>query len=212
MVFRESDLLERFRAGDVAALETVYRACVDQVTRVAEAVLRACSSGNARGAGEIGAALADIVQEVFVKAFAPEARRRFDASRAYEPYVAQIARNVAIDHWRQMKRYVPADIDEIVDRLSIDEPSGNATANDWSDAETVGVVNRFLASLDEESRRVHDALYVKGMSQRDAAEMLGLGRQVIRTREAKLREGLRRELSRAARVEALPLRVSKQSG
>ena len=51
----------------------------------------------------------------------------------------------------------------------------------------------------------------KGMSQRDAADRLGLGRQVIRTTEAKLRRGLRRELSRAAGVGALPLRVSKQN-
>ena len=211
MVFREPQLLERFRAGDEEALATVYWACLEHVTRVADAVLRACSNGSARGRGEAASALADVVQEVFVKAFTPEARRRFDSARPYEPYLAQIARNVAIDHWRQMRRYVPADLEQLIDRLSLEAESETA-ASDWADAETIALVNRYVASLDGESRRVHEAMYVRGMSQRDAAHTLGLGRQVIRTTEAKLRNGLRRELSRAAGVGALPLRASKQSG
>jgi RNA polymerase sigma factor (sigma-70 family) len=211
MVFGELQLLERFRAGDEEALAAVYSACVDHVTRIADAVLRACAVGSGRGPGEIAAALADVVQEVFVKAFAPDARRRFDAARLYEPYLAQITRNVAVDHWRQMRRYVPSDLDQIIDRLSLeaDAPGGGG---DWADSETIALVNRYVASLDGESRRVHDALYVKGLSQRDAAEMLCLGRQVVRTKEANLRRGLRRELSRAARVGTVALRVSKESG
>src|SRR5262245_45088974 len=215
MVFGDPHLVERFRAGDEEALEKVYWACVAYVTRIADAVLRACATGTARGPGEMAAALADVVQEVFVKAFAPEARRRFDASRPYEPYLAQITRNVVVDTWRQMRRYVPADLDQLIDRLSLDaDGTGSTNDNGWSDAETVALVNRYIASLDPESRRVHEALYVKGMSQRDAAAELGLGRQVIRTKEARLREGLRRELARAARAEVAPLRsaVGKESG
>jgi len=82
--------------------------------------------------------------------------------------------------------------------------------NDWADAETVAVVEGYLASLDSETRRVHEALYVKGMSQREAAAVLGLGRQAIRTKEAKLRSGLRRELSRAERL--VPLRLQSVVG
>jgi RNA polymerase sigma factor (sigma-70 family) len=213
MVFSEPRLVELFRSGDEGALAAVYRACVGEVTRIAQLVLRACAAGGARSRGEIAAALADVVQEVFVKAFAPEARRRFDSARPYEPYLAQITRNVAIDHWRHMRRYVPADLEQLIDRLSLEaESEAAAGAGDWADAETVALVNRYVAALDDESRRIHDALYVKGLSQRDAANTLGLGRQVIRTTEAKLRRGLRRELSRAAGVGALPLRVSKQNG
>jgi RNA polymerase sigma-70 factor (ECF subfamily) len=212
MVFGEPELLERFQEGDEEALEIVYRACVDHVTRIAEAVLRACAMGSARGAGEIASILVDVVQEVFVKAFAPDARRRFDSSRPYEPYLGQIARNVAVDHWRQMRRYVPSDVDQLIERLSLEVQEDTARGNDWADCETVAIVSRYLASLDEETRRVHEALYVKGMSQRDAAEMLGMGRQVVRTKESKLRQGLRRELSRVSRIGTLALRVSKESG
>jgi RNA polymerase sigma factor (sigma-70 family) len=217
MVFGDPESLARFRAGDENALAAVYSQCVDHVTRVADAVLRACASGGARGSGEVATALADVVQEVFVKAFAPEARRRFDASRPYQPYLTQIARNVAVDYWRQMRRYVPSDLDSLIERLSLEaeaQSDAGRRANDWADPETIALVDRFIASLDEESRRVHDALYIKGLSQRDAAELLGLGRQVVRTKEAKLRRGLRQALSRASGVTAYPLRsaVSKGSG
>jgi RNA polymerase sigma-70 factor (ECF subfamily) len=210
-VFREPRFIERFRAGDEEALATVYSAYVDDVTRIASAVLRACSTGSARGHSEIAAALPDVVQEVFIKAFAPEARSRFDAERPFEPYLAQIARNVAVDHWRQMRRYVPASLDQMIDRLSFENAAG-AAAGDWSDAETMAVVNRYIASLDEESRRIHEALYVNGMSQRDAAEALGVGRQVIRTCEARLRQGLQRELARVDAGELLPLRRAATKG
>jgi len=213
MVFGEPRLLERFRAGDEEALRIVYAGCVDHVTRVAGAVLRACAAGTPRGAGDVAAALADVVQEVFVKAFAPEARQRFDGSRLYEPYLAQIARNAAIDHWRQMSRYVPSDLEQLIERLSFEAASDDST-NAWADRETVAIVDRYVAALDDESRRIHDALYVKGLSQREAAAALGLGRQVIRTTEAKLRSGLRRELSRTEKpvAMALPPIVSKQRG
>jgi RNA polymerase sigma factor (sigma-70 family) len=210
---REPELLERFRAGDAGALEIVYSHCVGYVTRIAARVLRACSTGSARGSGEIATALADVVQEVFVKAFAPDARRRFDESRPYEPYLGQIARNVAIDHWRQMRRYVPSDLEQLIEKLSFEEAE-TRPRNDWSEPDTIAVVERYLASLDTETRRVHEALYVNGMSQRQAAAALGLGRQVVRSKEAKLRRELRRELSRAERAIPLPFRaaVRKETG
>jgi RNA polymerase sigma factor (sigma-70 family) len=216
MVFREPGLLERFRAGNEDALEVVYSQCVGPATRMAAEVLRACTAGSPRGPGEMAAALADVVQEVFIKAFAPEARRRFDASRPYLPYLVQIARHVAIDYWRQMRRYIPSDLEELIEKLSLEEAEITAdnSRNDWADPETVAVVERYLASLDDDSRRIHEALYVKGLSQREAAALLGIGRQAIRIREAKLRRGLRRELSRARRVVPLHLQsaVGKESG
>ena len=147
-----------------------------------------------------------------MKAFAPDARSRFDVNRPYEPYLAQITRNVAVDHWRQLRRYVPSDPDQLIEKLSFEEAE-TVPANDWSDPDTIAVVERYLASLDGEVRRVHEALYVKGMSQREAAALLGLGRQTIRSNEAKLRRELRRELSRAERAIPLPFRstISKET-
>src|SRR4029079_6226029 len=106
------------------------------------------ATGGARTHRELAAVLPDVVQEVFVKAFAPEARRRFDASRPFEPYLAQIARNVAIDHWRLLHRYVPSALDQLIDRLSLEAEPDAVSGNDFADAETVAVVNSYLDALD----------------------------------------------------------------
>lgn len=197
MVFAGApELLERFRAGDQKALETVYRAYLDRVTRTARAVLQVCMKGSASGPS-IGAELADVVQEVFAKAFSREARRQFDGDRPYGPYLAQIARNVAIDHWRRMRRYLATDVAEIAQAVALDEDGFAQEAESWSDPRTIEIVERYVAALDPIGRRVHDALYVRGLSQREAASALGLGRQVIRTWETKLRDGLRRALAGA---------------
>ena len=126
-------------------------------------------------------------------------------TRPFEPYLAQIARTVAVDHWRRMRRYVPVDVEYLIEQLKIDARS-TLDDDDWSDGETQALVRDYLASIDDDSRRVHDALYVRGMSQREAAEFLGLGRQVVRTKEAKLRDGFGEMMSRTGRVDVIPLR------
>ena len=60
----------------------------------------------------------------------------------------------------------------------------------------IAVVRAYLEGLDAELRRVHEARYVLGLSQRDAADRLGISRQNLRTLEGRVRDGLRRELER----------------
>jgi RNA polymerase sigma factor (sigma-70 family) len=199
---RDRSLLARFRDGEEKALEEIYWMHVDDVIRVARAALRACAGGTIGRIDELAADLADVVQETFSKAFAPATRRRFDPQRLYAPYLAQIARNVVVDHWRARQRQVPLDVDELIDRLSLETTSDDVS---WADFETVTIVEGYIASLDMNERRVHHALYVKGLSQREAALELGIGRQVVRTIEAKIQDGLRRKLAEGGqREEATP--------
>ena len=198
MVFvGKPDLLLRFRRGDCAALETVYWAYVDRVTRVVQAVVNGYLTATGErirfGRTELG----DLVQEVFVRAFSPACRQRYDGNRPYGPYLGQIARNVVADHWRVMRRQVAVDVAPLLEALSLE---AGAVENAWADQETIAVVEAYLASLCPEMRRVHEALYVQGLSQRDAAAALGLGRQALRGIEARMREGLRRELCRAGQL------------
>ncbi|HXU60749.1 MAG TPA: sigma-70 family RNA polymerase sigma factor [Polyangia bacterium] len=195
MVFAGNpELLVRFRQGDSAALETVYWAYVDHVTRIIQAVVNGYTA--ASGARLRREELGDLVQEVFVRAFSPASRQGYDGERAYGPYLGQIGRNVVADHWRSLRRQVVVDMSPLLDALSVDADRIENASEQWSDPQTIAVVERYLASLEPEMRRVHDALYVRGLSQRDAAAALGLGRQAIRGIEARLRAGLRRELSR----------------
>ena len=201
MVFAEKpDLLVSFRQGDRSALETVYWAYVDQVARIVQSVLKSYATATGDRIGFRATELGDLVQEVFVRAFSPEGRQRYDGRRPYGPYLGQIARHVAADHWRAVRRQVPLDVAPLLDALSLETDDTQSTAAGWADPATIIVVERYLASLEPDVRRVHEVLYVQGLSQRDAAAALGLGRQAVRGIEARLRAGLRRELERTGRL------------
>jgi RNA polymerase sigma-70 factor, ECF subfamily len=200
----DRDLQAGFRDGHAEALEAVYRAHVNEVVRAARAVLSSRAGKATGGFDAIASGLADVVQEVFAKAFAPEVRRRFDARRSFAPYLIQIARNVAIDHVRTRRRNVPVDVEQLAERLALESETNGRQRDDWADPAMVFVVDRYVASLTGDERGIHDALYIRGLSQREAAAQLGIGRQVIRTVEAKLRAGLRRKLVEAGYLDTGP--------
>lgn len=194
MVFaRNPGLLARFQNGEQKAMEQVYSTYVGRVTRVVQALLHPCATGRWSAGFESEAELRDLVQEVFVKAFAPEVRHRFDGQRCYGPYLAQIARNVAVDHWRHARRRVALDLDELLEGQSLESAATPETEH-WSEPQTIAAVERYVATLGCNARRVYEALYVVGSSQRMAAADLGVTRQVIRGLDAKIRTGLERVL------------------
>jgi RNA polymerase sigma factor (sigma-70 family) len=201
MVFAgKPDLLVRFRQGDPAALETVYWAYIDPITRTVQQIMNGFGAARGERVNFGKAELADLVHEVFTRAFSPASRQHYDGNRPYGPYLGQIARNVVIDHWRMIRRRVALDVAPLLEALSVESAALENAAERWADQETIAVVERYLASLEPDVRRVHEALYVQGLSQRDAAAALGLGRQAVRGIEARLRDGLRRELKRAGQL------------
>ena len=193
----DPDFLPRFREGDKDALRLVYQSYVDAVTRVVASALRRYGAMGHHGWRALASELPDLVQEVFTRAFEPRTRRGFDGLREYGPYLGQIARNVVVDHLRRRQRRVASENALVLEEVSL-APATPATATGFAEADTMALVSRYIAGLSPDLRRVHDALYVQGMSQRDAAVALGLGRQVVRTMEAKLRDGLRGELARSS--------------
>ena len=122
----------------------------------------------------------------------------FDGLRDYGPYLNTIARNVVADWWRRAGREVPTEghlLQEAGDEAWV--PS-EEEAGPWADPGTIAVVQRYVAGLDAELRRIHQARFVSGLSQRDAARELGIGRQTLRTLEGRLRAGLARARPRVA--------------
>jgi RNA polymerase sigma-70 factor (ECF subfamily) len=136
------------------------------------------------------------VQEIFVKAFAVPAREGFDGLRDYGPYLYAIARNVLADWGRRAGRELPTEMSKL--QLAGDEAwvPDEEELGPWADADTVALVRRYLDGLDDQLQRIHRARFVTGLSQRDAADQLGIGRQALRTLEGRLREGLKRALER----------------
>jgi RNA polymerase sigma-70 factor, ECF subfamily len=186
-----SGLLEAFRDGDRGALEEVYCMYVGTVRRLVATLLwrhRAVDGVRAARGGQPD--LPDVVQEVFICAFAPSARRRFDGLRDYQPFLRRIARDVTVDHVRRDRPHLPLD-DEASARIAAEQPL------DLAQLRVLAVLESSVASLPPELRHVHDAIYVDGLSQREAAAALGLGRQTVRTRDARLRHVLRLELGPA---------------
>jgi RNA polymerase sigma factor (sigma-70 family) len=183
----EARLLERFRQGERRALEEVYRTYVDSVARTVAGTLRLYGRRNWR---QVAAELPDLVQDVFARAFEPQTRRRFDGIRDYWPYLAQITRNVVVDHLRREGRQITVPPALFADETMLHADPAQS-ADGFGDPQTMALVGNYLAQLPPELRRVHEALYVRGLSQREAAVALGLGRQAIRTLEARLRDGLR---------------------
>ena len=170
----DAGLLQRFRDGDKAALEEVYRAYVDVVARAVAGTLRRCVGGDrARVWRQVAVDLPDLVQEVFVRAFAPVTRRRFDGIREYGPYVAQIARNVVVDHLRARRLKVTHEPIILLENFSM-LTNPHQGAEDIADLQTMALVGDYVASLPADLRQIHEALYVRGLSQREAAAALGM--------------------------------------
>jgi RNA polymerase sigma-70 factor, ECF subfamily len=180
-----ADVLRRFREGDPLVLEGVYRTYVGPVTTIVRCALKA-SCRTRRWTVES----TDLVQEVFVRAFAPAARRSFDGAREYGPYLYAVARNVVIDWARRVSREVPTDLIE----MEMMADAQVVRIDEEDDARLRGVVKRYLAGLDPTLRAVVDVRYGRGLSQQEGARTLGLSRQSLRTLESRLRAGLRRTL------------------
>jgi RNA polymerase sigma factor (sigma-70 family) len=198
-IFRgRPDLLRDFRAGKRPALETVYRAYVDKVTGVIRFGFRP-PAGTTRITGlKVDAAeTSGLVQEVFLKAFAAPARASFDGLRDYGPFLYAIARNVLADWGRRLGRELPMlaeDLQRMGERADDAAWVPDEESNSWADPETVALTERYVEGLDDELKQVHRVRFVLGLSQRDAAGQLGIGRQTMRTLEGRLRAGLKREL------------------
>jgi len=196
-IFRgKPDLLRGFRTGDRAALETVYRTYVDRVTNIVRFGFKT-PGGDTRVAGlRVDAAeTADLVQEIFVKAFGARGRDGFDGLRDYGPYLYAIARNVLADWGRRAGRELPTEMSKLQQAGDQAWVPDEDDVGPWADAGTIALVRRYLEGLDGELRRIHRARFVTGLSQRDAADQLGIGRQTLRTLEGRLRDGLKRALA-----------------
>jgi RNA polymerase sigma factor (sigma-70 family) len=189
-------LLRRFREGDHQAMADVYWATVDRVESLLRKRLTAAGPTWVSGAA---ADLEDLVQEVFIRAFTPQTRLGYDGLRPYLPYLFTIARHTLIDWWRRRGREIPAlaGLDDAVEQTFAAPEAVDAAAAAYADASTMAVLERFVQTLPVELRAVHEARFDRGLSQRDAAEALGVGRQALRTLERRLTDHLRRALTEA---------------
>jgi RNA polymerase sigma-70 factor (ECF subfamily) len=189
-------LLDRFRAGVPEALAAVYWRFVRKVERLLSAGFEVRGRGTwVGGACRQPDDLADLVQEVFVRAFSEKGRRAYDGLRDYGPYLYAIARNVLVDWARVRGREIPsswAELEAAIEMAPVPEDRAP-----WEAPVTMRVVEEYLAALPQDLREVHRLRHEEGLSQEQAAEKLGVGRQTLRRLDRHLRDGLAAALDAA---------------
>lgn len=198
--FEHPDLIDGFRAGDPQVLVQVYEAYHGPL----QGVLRTGFGVSVRGPdGEsqrlFVPGLRDLharecsTQEVFIRAFREPARRGFDASRAFGPWLFRIARNLRIDAYRKREAATVSltDAAEIVD----EQPSAEAAL---LDAEERAMVEAVLTALPERARAYLAHRLVDGLSQVEAAARVSMSRIQGRRIEGKFKAELLGRLRRSS--------------
>ena len=190
------ELLRGFKAGERSALTQVYRMHAEDIALLLRRGFSFDSGGQRHrfiGYGS-GFELQDVLHETFRRAFEPKARASYDGIRPYGAYISTIARNLVLRSFRARERLFPLSSDAgarpLRGQAATELDPRPSPEREVHDAQVRELVGRFLAQLDSGERRLVELRYVEGLSQRDAAEALGLGRQRIRTKEKALRRKL----------------------
>lgn len=180
---QDRELLRAFRDGDPAALQRVY---FDHARGLERRLRAGLVRGNVRMPALSDADVRDVLQEVFIRAFSAQSRRRYDGLRPFETWLRTIARNLLID--RARKKGLPRAEAEALDFVA-DEHAN--TEQNLLDAELRAATAKYVASLDPEQRRFVELRFEQERSQDDVARTMDLTRRRIRTLEKRVHAGLR---------------------
>ncbi len=199
-------MLDGFRAGDRDALTRVYREHVEEVAALLRMGFAFDAGGIRRRFVGYGSAfeLQDALHETFRRAFEPRARDAYDGIRPYGPYLRAIARNVVLRAFRAREIAFPPDGEgaEANVAVTLGAPPHEKPDEALARQQARALVRNFVASLAPPDQELVRLRFEEGLSQRDAADRLEVGRQRVRTREAKIRRRLLAHLR--ARGEADP--------
>jgi RNA polymerase sigma factor CnrH len=133
----------------------------------------------------------DVVQEVF--ATAHRHLRRFDQSRALRPWLTRIAINRSRD-WhrrRRLRRLFGLGMGAVPETISDDAPGQDQAESARAELDRAWAA---IARLPEILRETLLLRTVEGLSQAEAAEVLGVTGKTIETRLHRAREKLKTEL------------------
>lgn len=201
------ELLQSFRGGERDALEQVYRQFSGDIALLLRRGFAFESRGRKRHFVGYRSAhdLHDALHETFRRAFEPSARQAYDGIRPYAPYLRTIARNLVLAEFRRREALFVDVADGVVEsagplHVEVAPTPEQAVAS----KQVQQLMQSFLGQLDPKQRELLQLRFVDGLSQRDAAERLSLGRQRLRSAENKLRKKLVRYLKSRGEEELLP--------
>jgi RNA polymerase sigma factor (sigma-70 family) len=161
---QEGDLRARFRQGDPDAVRSVYRSHGRLVYAVAYKVL------GDRGLAE------EATQQTFVKAW--RAAQSFDENRELGPWLAAIARRVAIDLYRREAIRAADPIDALpagASALVTTPESAEAIYDVWE-------VRQAVAELPADEQEVVRLQHLDGFTHTQIADRLGVAVGTVKSR------------------------------
>jgi RNA polymerase sigma-70 factor (ECF subfamily) len=147
-------LLERFREGDVAAFEHIYKQWFGPIYSLLRKLTG--SEDDAR----------DIAQDVFAKLW--EKRGNIDAHRRVESYLFSAARNAVADLFRKRRAAANYRDGHGIESTTPVIPDEVKTAGDMEQA-----IDIIIHKMPDQRRRVFDLSYAGGLSTSEIASELG---------------------------------------
>jgi len=175
----ELALVERCRAGDLAAFETIYRTHAGRLYSVACRVL-----GNPTDAE-------DLLQEIFLAAH--RKLETFRGESALGTWLYRLAMNLCLDHLRSRATRSGQVTDPLDDEYGLDDSGSRRLAE-----RTVARMDleRAMAQLPEGCRTAFVLHDVEGLEHREIADILGIAEGTSKSQVHKARMRLRAMLGR----------------
>jgi RNA polymerase sigma factor (sigma-70 family) len=161
---------ERFLRGEKDVIEEIYRATFEEVRRAAGTVLHEPADRDA------------VVHEVYLQLLSSRELRESHRGGQMGSWLGAIARHQALDFARRESR--------LTDLSVIDEASAKTDPLEDLRRELV----RFAMRLDPERQRLIHLRYVEGMTQMEAAAVLGKPRSTLEDWEHQFKRALQMHL------------------
>jgi RNA polymerase sigma-70 factor (ECF subfamily) len=188
-------LVERVRAGDLTAYDTLVRKYERQIFRIAQHITQNREDAE------------DVTQDAFLKAY--EKLDQFQGNAKFYTWLVRIAVNESLMRLRKRRNAKTVSMDE---DLETDEGSLPRDFADWApnpeqnydNAELSDILRRTINGLPRGFRVVFVLRDVENLSTEETAEALGLSVPAVKSRLLRARLQLRERLSRYFRAGAKP--------
>jgi len=196
------EILDGYRAGQREAWVAIVEHYHGDLHRFARRGFTFTSQGRGFRFGGFSNPLDvdDVVQEVFLRAFSPEARLGYDGLHSFGNYLLGIARNVVLRDLRRSLRLVPLDEeDPLTTEVALPQPDAERML---ADRELGVLLQAFEESLSHHDRRFFQLRFRQQLGQDEVATRMGLSRARVRTGERRVRKRLSRFLRERDRIAA----------
>lgn len=203
LLIENRNLLNAFKKGDPDTLATVYRTYSNTVLSLLQRGFTETHKGSfIRGITDINVRL-DLLQDIFLKAFARSARESYDGIRPYRAFLVTIARNRMIDYWRAQARdpiaaahgHTEEYQDVLLDNISHTSNKTGAEEEDriyWQ--KCLEASDEFVTTQNERTRKFIALRFREELPLLEVARQLNITRWKARSLEKKLQQNLEKHL------------------